>query len=227
MLHPGLEISGPTVTKIKGDVNGPVRAGDHLQYDVTVTNPAGGGDWTLAASNGWASDKRVTFTTDLAGLGGHALLVGDVGQGTNGDRHCGSGGWNQYYCKPVDKLENNVASHTFALDAGKSHFFSYRVEVSNDYPTGATLKNEACASGEPGNGQPSIKVCGDVETELELQHPELEIKKTVANTTNPQAAEARPGDVLEYTVTVKNPGRGDWNDKTNGWRPTLSASATT
>ncbi|MHA3684238.1 DUF7927 domain-containing protein [Leucobacter sp. HY1908] len=221
VLHPGLEISDPTVTKIKGDVNGPVRAGDQLQYDVTVSNPVGGGDWTVAAGNGWASDKRATFTTDLSGLGGHAVLIGDVRQGTTGGRYCGPGGWNQNYCKPVDKLENSVASHTFALDAGKSHFFSYRVEVGNDYPSGATLQNEACASGEPGNGQPTIRVCGDVSTELELQHPALEIEKSVANITNPKAATARPGDVLEYTVTVKNPGKGDWNDKTNAMAANL------
>ncbi|WP_017792235.1 hypothetical protein [Leucobacter salsicius] len=60
---------------------------------------------------------------------------------------------NLNYCKPVDTLVDGVATHSFALNAGATHYFSYRVKATNDFLLGdQQLSNEAIVTGDPGNG---------------------------------------------------------------------------
>src|SRR5690606_16924895 len=109
---PDLEVTRQW-TKIRGDQDGPIRAGDLLQYHVVVTN-TGEGDWTAPST--WGEDKRLTFTSDLAGIADDAIIIG-ARQGINGsDYYCGPTGWNSgnVHCNTLEVTSENTLTHTFA-----------------------------------------------------------------------------------------------------------------
>src|SRR5690606_331097 len=123
----------------------------------------GEGDWTPGSR--WATERLVTFETDLSGLLDDAILQG-VRHGASAGSWCGPSAWDPSYnsarCQNLTLADPTAVTTTFTLDAGASHYVNYRIEISDHYTGDLLLANEACASGEPGNGLDPIRTCASV-----------------------------------------------------------------
>ena len=195
-------------TKVSGDTEGPIRAGDLLQYHVIVTN-TGEGDWT--APSAWAEDKQLTFMSDLGDLADDAVIVG-ARQGTNNSSYyCGPTGWNSgnVHCNTLPIVDDEV-SHTFSLNAGRSHYFNVRVQVSNDYSGDLILENRAVVSGDTQGEQGVVNQVADSTEHVAAQFPDLDVTRQWTKIRGDQDGPIRAGDLLQYHVTVTNTGEGDW-----------------
>ncbi|MFF3601907.1 hypothetical protein, partial [Kitasatospora indigofera] len=197
---PGGELAlSLSVSKVSGDVAGPIRAGDVLQYHAAVKN-TGTRDWTTVAP--------LRFQSPLGDLLDDAVLSGTQ-QGALAK--CGPGLWDSYYCKPMAGAGPTELSHPFALKAGASHFFSYRVQISNNFAGDQALLSTVSVAGERGNGESRVEVTAELSDTVAVQHPDLAIvDQGVTKVGGDAAGPIRAGDVLQYHVVVQNTGDGDW-----------------
>ncbi|WP_198008414.1 hypothetical protein [Leucobacter salsicius] len=229
MLHPSVTIANSVATVLtKGaerelQPGETVRAGEEIQFHVAVENPAGGGDWTAPSNDGAASDKRLTFTAGLSELLDDTVLVSGVRQGTIPRGYCGPTGWDSNYCKPVDSLVGGVARHTFPLEAGATHYFNYRVRVTNNFVVGnQQLGHEVIVAGEPGNGATGVEARTAFDHTVAVLHPDVRISDSSASVISggPErrlqvGEKVRAGEEIHYYVAVTNPeGGGDWTAPT-------------
>ena len=215
--HPDISIERQVWTKVSGDPNGPVRAGDVLQFHVAVRN-TGAGDWTVGSS--WADEKLARISTDLSGVLDDAVLLG-ARAGTSAG-YCGPDQWS-IYCGDLLPGTSGAAatetilaaggsiSHDFALASGAVRYLNVQVRISDAYTGDQRLPNPICASGEPGNGQPRVEDCGATQAEMVVQYPDVAISLTAAKSPRPTDP-LRAGDIVEYTITLENTGSGDWNE---------------
>ncbi|WP_017792236.1 hypothetical protein [Leucobacter salsicius] len=212
------------VSRISSTVgtSGPIRAGDVLQGHVAVKN---------LSSDAWTKDAPLVFSTDLAELLDDSVLVSGVSQSTRASNYCGPTGWNGNYCLPVESQVGSAATHTFALAAGATHYFSYRVQIDNDVLTGdQLLVNHASVQGAANGGGAPVAAQASFNDDVTVLHPKAEIANSVVSVVS--GGEARPlqpgdrvraGETLQYHVAVANPfgadGVGaDWTAAAaNGW----------
>src|SRR5699024_5841283 len=89
-----------------------------------------------------------------------------------------------------------------------------RVRVSNEYAGDLDLENVVRVSGDTkdasrGEGGVITKTAS-VSVPVEEQYPDVEVERSWTKVSGDGSGPVRAGAVLQFHVTVSNPGRGDW-----------------
>ena len=217
--HPDLAFSDARWTKVAGKADGPIRAGDVLQYHVAVQN-TGAGDWT--AKTAWAADRLAQISADVSGLQDDAVIIGArVGASAS---YCAATEWSPYCGTSPAVTADGKISESFPLAAGAKVYFNVRIQITNDFLAGdQRLDTVFTTSGEPGNDRPRIVDSHAFSERVTVQHPDLKIQRQLwTKVAGDPKGPVRAGDVLQYHVAVKNTGDGDWVGKSSWAKETLA-----
>ncbi|WP_017792232.1 DUF7927 domain-containing protein [Leucobacter salsicius] len=115
-----------------------------------------------------------------------------------------------YGCAAFAAPVNGQLTHEFALKAGATKTMKYQVTVSDRYTGDESLVNQACVSGDTRGPEGVVNKCDSTTSAMIQVYPELEAELSWSKSPRPNDP-LRAGERVTYTVTMHNPGGGDWN----------------
>ena len=213
----------PAVTKVAENLthpNGPTQPGDRIRYTVTASNSAAGSAWNnvvvtddlpacldLVEDTVFLKNAADGFNKKLSAATGTPKL-GEYGLGTagaDGKRTLTAPAGTVWgAASAVLTFECTVKQGITGRDEAAAPLANTaEAEGTRDHPTDPKGDQQPV---DPVESKPAVPEGGDTVAPADPAEGALALSKAVENTTSPDAKVTRLGDVLRYTITVKNTG---------------------